>query len=391
MAFNRRDHCPMVSSLERRSNNERNVRKRILIVDLSKRHGGVDVRVVDVAAGLREQCEVLVAVLKDSPVAKLLQQAGVATFPIQRRRHDPHIILDILRIINEFSPDVIDTHNVQSQLWGGVAAKLSGVRMAIATVHTTYGIAHRGFLRQRLHEAVLLFCRMLNFRFIVVSKSIQNYLINLGVSPSRITLSYNGVPALPGDVQQVGIREALKIPETQLLVGFIGRIEKVKGYDVLIPAIAKLREKGCLIQVVIIGAGTEEDELRRLISVANLGSQVHLLGHRKDIVSIMIEIDALCMPSRSEGLPYTALEAARSGLPIVASGVDGLREIFVDHVTALLVPPENVDALAKALEELVFDADLRSRLGKAAQDDVSARFTIPRMVTETLAAYSLGR
>src|SRR5690349_11689561 len=206
----------------------RDEKQRILVVDLSKRYGGVDVRVADMAIGLKDRCEILVVVLKDSPIAKILQQAGVAIYPVQRDRHDPRLALDIARVARAFRPDVIDSHNPQSQLWGAIAGKLAGIETSIATVHSIYRIAHRGPFRQRAHEAVLRLCRMMGLRFIAVSKSIQNYLIWLGAAPNRVTPSYNGVPALPSDIEAVNLRKTLGISESQLLVGMIGRVQRVK-------------------------------------------------------------------------------------------------------------------------------------------------------------------
>ncbi|SCY71710.1 glycosyltransferase family 4 protein [Microvirga guangxiensis] len=369
----------------------KNEKSRILIVDLSKRHGGVDTRVIDIAVSLRDRCEVKVVVLQDSQVAKLLQRSGVETYSIKRRRHDPRIVLDIMQAARAFQPDVIDAHNPQSQLWGALAAKLSRVRTAVATVHSIYGVAHRGFLRQHAHEGVLHLCRMLGLRFIVVSKSIQVYLMSLGISPSRITLSYNGVPTQPYHSCERSIRRSLNIPDAQFLVGMVGRIQKVKGYDILVSAISRLRERGCYVQVVIAGEGTEEDELRRLIRESDLGSHIHFIGFRKDVASVMAEIDVLCMPSRSEGLPYTALEAASAGLPLVATRVGGIPEVFIDRETALLVAPNDVEAIADALEELSKDGMLRLRLGQSARDFIRSRLTVEQMVSETLAAYSVGR
>ncbi|MCG7391571.1 glycosyltransferase family 4 protein [Microvirga sp. ACRRW] len=368
-----------------------NGKRRILIIDLSKRHGGVDTRVLDMAIALKKHHEVLVIVLKDSQIATLLQQSGVPIYAINKRRHDPRIVLDIMRVSREFNADIIDAHNPQSQLWGAIAAKLSSIDTAVATVHSIYGIAHRGFLRQRAHEGVLLLCKALGFRFIVVSRTIQDYLISLGVEPSRVTLSYNGVPTLLCPAREAGIRRSLGIPDSQFLVGLIGRVQKIKGYDVLVSAIAQLRERGCVVHALIVGEGTEESDLMRLISESDLCSQIHFLGFRRNVAAVMSEIDVLCMPSRSEGLPYTALEAARSGLPIVATKVGGIPEIFSDRETALLIPPDDVDALAHALRELSLDSRLRLRLGEAAREFILSRLTVEQMVSETLAAYGLGR
>ena len=360
---------------------------RVLLVDLSKRFGGVDIRVIQTAKALSGPCEVAVAVLEGSPVGDMLHDAGLRTIPVSRSRHDPRIALELAEFARAFKPDLVDAHNPQSQLWGMVAAGLAGVRGRVATVHTVYREAHRGFIRQRSHELTLRLAKKMGADFLTVSRSISDYVASLGVAPARIHLSYNGMDRLDGPIAPAGLRATLGLPAGELLLGMIGRVESVKGHDIMIAALEELKQRGRIFHIAVVGEGRDEPELRRLIAEHGLGGQVHLLGFRSDIPQILADIDVFCAPSRSEGLPYTVLEAARQGVPVIAAAVDGLAEVLEDDATAILIAPENPSFLARAIERMADDQALRHRLGVDGRAMFEERFLIPRMVEETLAVY----
>jgi glycosyltransferase involved in cell wall biosynthesis len=362
-------------------------RPRVLLVDLSRHYGGADRRVHQTATALADRCDIAVAVLGGSVVERELRAAGVEVFSVHRRRHDPRIIGDLKRIAGTVRPHVIDAHNPQSQLWGLLAARAAGVKARLMTVHSVYRTAHRGVVRQRSHEAVLVLARTLGAEFLAVSRSVRDYLAHLGVDRSRIHLVPNGIEPLEGGVQPAGLRTQLALGAGDVLIGIIGRIEEVKGHDVLVDAVLRLRDRGRIVHVAVVGDGPDAGRLRAQVSRHGLQSQIHMIGFRRDIPGILADLDALCMPSRSEGLPYTILEAARQGVPIVASSATGLAAVLENGTTALLAPPGNADLLASAIETVVLDADLRLRLGRAGRDMVEREFSLARMAGGTLDVY----
>lgn len=360
---------------------------KILLVDLSKRFGGADIRVIQTASALSGCCDVVVAVLEGSPVEKMLRDAGLKTHAISRSRHDPRMASELAEFARSFKPDLVDAHNPQSQLWGLVAAGLAGVPGRLATVHTVYREAHRGVFRQRSHEMTLRLARRLGAEFLTVSRSISEYVASLGVNRAHIHLSYNGMERLEGPIAPAGLRATLRLPSDALLFGMIGRVERVKGHDILVEALEELQRRGRTFHVAVVGEGRDEAELRRLISEKGLTGQVHMLGFRSDIPQILADIDIFCAPSRSEGLPYTVLEATRQGVPVIAAAVDGLAEVLEHDKTAILIPPESPGRLVEAIERIADDKALRLRLGNDGRAMFLERFLIPRMVEETLAVY----
>jgi glycosyltransferase involved in cell wall biosynthesis len=264
---------------------------------------------------------------------------------------------------------------------------MSGVQGRLVTVHTVYRVAHRGWVRQRSHELTLRLARRMGARFLTVSRSIQEYCRSLGVSGEHVYLSYNALEPVDPHIAPAGLRKALGLDAGELLLGIVGRVENVKGHDILIEAMDILRERGKSFHLVVVGTGRDEEVLKRLVERKRLGRQVHLLGFRVDIGEILADLDIFCAPSRSEGLPYTVLEAARQGVPIIAARVDGLSEVLEDDATALMIPPESPDRLAEAIELLAGDSARRRRLGRAGREMIERRFAIPRMTDETLAAY----
>lgn len=364
---------------------------KVLLVDLARHFGGVDIRVRQTAMHLSDRHEIATVVIDGSPVHKALKAEGLRCFPLRRARWNPLVARDIVRVARDFGADLIDTHNPQSQLWGLLAAtRLPGVGR-VATVHTVYREAHRGPVRQISHEAVLRLARRLGAEFITVSQSISRYLHRLGVVPERETLSYNALEPVARDLPPAGLRDQLGLDPGTPVCAMIGRLERVKGHDLMFEALRHLEARGHTPHLAVIGTGSLEATLRAEATAAGLGSRVHFLGFRTDVPSLLEEVDLLCMPSRSEGLPYTALEAGRQGVPLLATTVDGLAEVFRDGETARLVPPESAEGFAEVMAEMLASPEARARLGAAVRAMIETRFAIPRMVDETLAVYERAR
>jgi glycosyltransferase involved in cell wall biosynthesis len=111
------------------------------------------------------------------------------------------------------------------------------------------------------------------------------------------------------------------------------------------------------------------------------------VGVREDIADILAAADLFVLPSLSEGFPFVLLEALAMGLPVVASQVNGVPELIGDHKTGLLVPPRDPQALATAIREVLSDSTAASKMGAAGRAVVEERFTVDRMVANTMAIF----
>lgn len=152
----------------------------------------------------------------------------------------------------------------------------------------------------------------------------------------------------------------------------VGRLSAEKGFDVLIEALASLKEAGAPQQLILVGDGPLRSSLEEKASEAGIADLVEFAGELKaeDVRKRLRDADLFCLPSFSEGLPISIMEAMAVGVPVVTTWVAGIPELAEAGVTALTVPPARADALAGALKQLAEDESLRRRLAAAARGRV---------------------
>lgn len=171
------------------------------------------------------------------------------------------------------------------------------------------------------------------------------------------------------------------------LIVCVGRLERQKGQDVLLDAVAELRRRGVECVVALAGAGTERAVLEKRCATLGLNGQVHFLGALDDPVPLITAANVVALPSRWEGLPLVLLEAMMRGRAVVASAVGGIPEVVTDGVNGRLVPPEDAMALAAAMEPLLRKTDVAIHLGREAARAVSDDYTWERVVQRYESVY----
>jgi teichuronic acid biosynthesis glycosyltransferase TuaC len=187
---------------------------------------------------------------------------------------------------------------------------------------------------------------------LAVSENLRSKVIELGIAPEKVVLWTRGIdPSLfsPGDRGEARRRLAIA-PSPPCLV-WIGRMVPVKGLDVLIESCAKLRARNVDYQLYLVGDGPSRRELMAKSDSHGLSDQIRFVGQKlqTDLPDWYRAANLTVLPSRSEGLPNVLRESLACGTPFVASDVGGIKEIaHPDH--SLLVPPEDPDALALAIE-----------------------------------------
>jgi len=160
-----------------------------------------------------------------------------------------------------------------------------------------------------------------------------------------------------------------------------------KGVDTLLRAFARMTAEAVLR---VVGIGPESERLAHLARALGITSRVHFLGHLPfaALAAEYRNAAIFALPTEQEGFGIVFLEAMASSLPIIATRVAAVPEVVADGVTALLVDPGDETALARAIENLLDDADLRTRLGKAGRTHV-ARFDAPVVARQFLAAVGI--
>lgn len=278
--------------------------------------------------------------------------------------------------------DVVETFTYDSNLLALPLAWLAGVPVRIATHH---GIIE-GFPRliERLHSGLVnagLASILVN-----VSRKVLEQAAAAGIRREHMTVIPNGIP--PSRSKRVhgpGARLELGIKKNEVLILSVGRLVYQKGHEYLIQAMQSLVQDFRQARIVICGEGPLRKQLEAQIDRLSLGGLVQLVGNRMDIDRILDGADIFALPSRWEGLPVALLEAMDSGLPVVATRVEGVEEVIHNGAHGLLVPPEDARALAEALRALLAAPNLRRRLGKAAQARMRESYTTDIMCEKYLA------
>ena len=234
------------------------------------------------------------------------------------------------------------------------------------------------------HASARIINRMtwrLGDRIVAVSDGVAAYARHAyGVSAVRIRTIRNGVDLFPGELSR---------PRTgRAVIACVGRLERVKGQDLLLQAVAMLppdlRER---VELLFLGEGSEAANLARLSEDLGLAKQTRWAGKRADATPFYLESTCVVVPSRHEGLPNAALEAMAAGRPVIATRVGGTAEAVEEGVTGFLVPPGDPGLLAEAIRTILADPERAARMGAAGRARVACEFSVDRMVAETEALY----
>ena len=213
---------------------------------------------------------------------------------------------------------------------------------------------------------------------LVAAEHRQRTLVEDGVAPANIAVIPNAV-RLPEPKRDYGLC-------TPVNLAALGRLHEKKGFGVLIEAIGHLVADGMDCTCTIAGEGPERSDLETRIANAGLGARIALPGWTDRVAEFLAPADIFVLPSFQEDFPLAVLDAMASGMPMVASAIDGPKDFLADGKTALLVPPGDATALAKAIRRLIEDASLREALGRAARAEAEQKYSFPAIGRRLAAA-----
>ncbi|MDD5031628.1 MAG: glycosyltransferase [Patescibacteria group bacterium] len=280
------------------------------------------------------------------------------------------VFLKLVKILKKEKPDIIHTHLFGADIFGRLAGRLAGVKVIVSTEHNLN--YQESFLKKILKKSTA----GLATSVIAVSRAVKDYAVKFeGADRNKTEIIYNGVEAK----RFLNKNRDYHNEKKEIVVGSVGRLTKQKGFDGLITALAKTDKK---VKCFIAGDGAERKRLEKLIKKLNLSGRVELAGWQKDVSEFLNSLDIFVLPSRWEGFGIAILEAGLAGLPVIASGVDGIKEIIEDGQDGLLFGKEDVSGLAEKINYLIERPRERERLGLNLQDKVKEKFAIEKIVKE---------
>ena len=195
-----------------------------------------------------------------------------------------------------------------------------------------------------------------------------------------VKVIHNGVEKADEKVEGFDYRTLLpKGVENPLIVLSTGRLTEQKGFKYLIIGAVDIIKANKNIHFFIAGKGKCEAELKALVKQLGLSSNIHFTGFRSDVSALLKGADLFILPSLYEGMPNSVMEAMAYGLPVISTGVNGVRELMIDKKHGLIIPSADSEAIKSALNELTTHSNL-STMGFEGKKHVQANFSIAKMI-----------
>ena len=276
-----------------------------------------------------------------------------------KNKFNPLAVLYILRLIKTIRPDIIHTHLFQPRVYTSIAHLFYTKPVLITQKHSIVNL--------KKHNVFIFFEMIsirLNKKVIAISESVKKSLTRYAFTPE------NKIFVLPNCIDYHKFNHTM-LPEVrvngkEIVIGTVGRLEPEKGLNYLLLAMKFILTRFPTAKLEIIGDGSAQNELKNLSKKLEISNSVNFFGKFVDVIPFYNRMDIFVLPSILEGFGIVLLEAMAAGVPIVATNVDGIREVVINMKSGLLVPPKNPQAIADAVIRLIDNPQLSKRLAEEA-------------------------
>ena len=288
----------------------------------------------------------------------------------------------LARLIKRLQPDVIHAHDPHAVAMAALARSMNTGPtrpVLIAARRVDFHLKGNALSRWKYRQVD---------RFVCASEAIRHMLLEDGVPTERAVTVYKGIDLdRAAAAPPAELRADFWLPHDAPLVGNVAALVPHKGQKHLIDAAALVIRKVPDARFIIAGEGELRSALERQIKDRHLEKHVFLAGFRPDVLSVHKAFDLFVMSSVTEGLGSSLLDAMACEKAIVATTAGGIAEAVVDRETGLLVPPRDHEAMARAIVALLTDERARRAMASAGLRRVRERFSVERMVRDTLRVY----
>jgi glycosyltransferase involved in cell wall biosynthesis len=343
----------------------------------------------------------VVGVSAPGPYVPELESWGIRHEPLLHATRSAALGQDLLafrelwQLFQRLKPDIVHTHNPKPGVYGRVAARVAPVPGVVNTVHGLYASPEDPLVRKTAVYALERAASLCSGAELVQNPEDLQVLARLGVPSRKLVLLGNGIDLQrfrpEGSVEiRNKARSDLGVDGDAVVVGMVGRLVWGKGFRELFLAAERLRHTHPEVVFVVVG-GADPDKSDAISpgELADAQGRGHIVfaGERDGMEHVYPAFDLFALPSYREGFPRSAMEAAASGLAVIATDIRGCRQAVTHGQTGLLVPLHDATALAAALEELVADPARRSSMGAAGRRKAQAEFDDQAVVAKTMDAY----
>ena len=314
----------------------------------------------------------------DPQVIRRLEDSGAAVTVVGRFRVLTLVgILGLYSAFRRWQPDIVQTTLWVSDAIGRTVARAAGVRIVISWIQARN--VDKSPWQFLIDRATVRWADRVTFNSARVVPFAQAH---EGVRDEQVVYVPNGVPEpAPADERTVAeIRRQWGTAEGAKVIGMVARLYPQKDHACLLRAFAAVQGRMPGTRLVLAGDGPLREGLESMARDLGVGEHVHFLGHRHDVWTLLAAMDLYVHPSLFEGMPNAVMEAMAAGKPVIASDIDGNRELITDGITGWLVRPGDPGALADRILRALGDMDASREAGRTAAKRIRADLSLDRMI-----------
>jgi glycosyltransferase involved in cell wall biosynthesis len=359
-----------------KTDKDKNVPLNILLLRPVLDAYGVSKILFQLAQQLRKNGNKIIVVSSNGEACRsVLNWEGINHYQIPIGKKNPVSfivgVLLIAHIVRKEKINIINSHHRWASFLCFPVAKLTGTPLI-----TTYHGIHEG--KQ--------FLSVWGNRIICVSKDAQKHLMEYFRIPAeRITIIHNGTAIPERNSGETGNKYS--IPAGTTVIGCIARLSVEKDHETLLKAMTLIVKKHPDALLILVGDGPLENEIKKIVSELHIEKSVRLLGQIDDVANFIQHVNFTVLSSKTEGLPLCVLESLALEKPVIATSVGDIPEIIVDGLNGLLVPPQNAEKLADAIERLITNPSGTREMGVRGRKIIEDKFSLDTMARETEKEY----
>lgn len=365
----------------------------VLLCRVDGNFGGVERYILTLVCGLDKTLfqPVIVGLGKEGELIRQARQLGFDTefIPMVSRFNIFHAARELERIAQKREARIIHTFGLRSNTAAWLMHRQSNMPWIVRLPNhnaTDYNNPIRGWLSHRANNFLIRQANALQ----VISPNLEAIVRGWKKTPKSIYTIFNGVDTTYYSPSQYkrDVRSLLSIPEKAIVIGSVGRLDNIKGYDHLIRVFARVAQHWIDSHLVIVGDGPERDKLLQLGKELQIQNQIHFPGYCEDVRPYLKTINLYVCSSHSEGVSNSLLEAMSFGIPVVSTRVGGIESVIEEGISGFLVPPNEEEILWELIQELLTDQNILQSIGENARSRIENHFSVQQMVENVQHMYN---
>jgi len=355
---------------------------RVLHTEWSDGWGGQEIRIINEMIAVREQgVGVYLACRNHAAIKQKAIENGIKVFVLPFRGNtDIKTMLALMKIIKEYKIDIVNTHSGKDTWVGGFAAKLAKAKF-IRTRH----------LSNRINPSRLNFINELADFVFTTGKSVRDDMIKYNrIKPDKIISIPTGIDENVFDPKKYNkdkCRKNFGIADDEIAIGIVAVLRSFKRHDIFLKIAKKLTEEFDNLKFIIAGDGPQKEKILEIINELNIQNRVILTGYIKDVAKLLSAFDIFVLTSDSkEGVPQSIIQALLMKVPVVATDVGSIKDLFCNNNFVLINFDEN--KIYHSIRELILSKDKRDALSQNARSYIETNFSKTNMSSQIIEIYN---